>query len=135
MLMHNDMPAVSVHDLVIHPREHEALIGTHGRSLYIARVKELQQLRDTVLAKPLLHSKQTKCALAETGATIPPAGKRPATVDIPVYASAAGKAKLTLQTEKGLTLREWEADCRKGLNYIAMTSPSAIKTWKLTING
>ncbi len=120
MLMHNDMPAVSVHDLVIHPREHEALIGTHGRSLYIARVKELQQLRDTVLAKPLFAFETDKMRAGRNwGNNTSWFKSDPPQLDIPVYASAAGKAKLTLQTEKGLTLREWEADCRKGLNYIA----------------
>jgi len=120
MRMHNDMPAVSVHDLVIHPREHEALIGTHGRSLYIARVKELQQLRDTVLAKPLFAFETDKMRAGRTwGNNTSWFKSDPPKLDIPVYASAAGKAKLTLQTEKGLTLREWNADCRKGLNYIA----------------
>lgn len=120
MRMHNEMPAVSVHDLVIHPREHEALIGTHGRSLYIARVKELQQLRDTVLAKPLFAFETDKMRASRNwGNNTSWFKSDPPKLDIPVYANAAGKAKLTLQTEKGLTLRNWEADCRKGLNYIA----------------
>lgn len=119
MLMHNDMPAVSVHDLVIHPREHEALIGTHGRSLYIARVKELQQLRDTVLAKPLFAFEVDKMRAGRWGNNTSWFKSDPPELDLPIYANAAGKAKLTLQTEKGLTLREWEADCQKGLNYIS----------------
>jgi len=119
MRMHNDMPAVSVHDLVIHPREREALIGTHGRSLYIARVKELQQLRDTVLAKPLFAFEVDKMRAGRGwGNNTSWFKSDPPKLDIPVYANAAGKAKLTLQTEKGLNLRVWEADCRKGLNYI-----------------
>src|SRR5262249_34299205 len=28
-------PGVTVHDLVIHPRERELVIGTHGRSIYV----------------------------------------------------------------------------------------------------
>jgi photosystem II stability/assembly factor-like uncharacterized protein len=30
-----NMPTVAVHDIVIHPREHDLVIGTHGRGIYI----------------------------------------------------------------------------------------------------
>ncbi len=30
-----DFPAVAVHDLAIHPREHDLIIATHGRGIYI----------------------------------------------------------------------------------------------------
>ena len=35
---------VPVHDLALHPRENEIILGTHGRSLYIAKLDELQKL-------------------------------------------------------------------------------------------
>jgi hypothetical protein len=45
-----------VHDLVIHPRENEIVLGTHGRSIYIASVADLQKLaRD-----PAYREKRTK---------------------------------------------------------------------------
>ncbi len=120
MRMQNDMPDVAVHDLVIHPREREALIGTHGRSLYIARVKELQQLRDTVLSKPLVAFEVDKMRAGRGWGNNTSWWKSdPPELDIPIYGNAPGKAKLTLQTEKGLILRNWEADCRKGLNYVS----------------
>jgi photosystem II stability/assembly factor-like uncharacterized protein len=31
----NDFPRVAVHDLAIHPREHDLIIGTHGRGIWI----------------------------------------------------------------------------------------------------
>jgi hypothetical protein len=33
-----------VHDLVIHPRDNELVLGTHGRSIYIAAVSEIRKL-------------------------------------------------------------------------------------------
>ena len=30
-----NLPTVAVHDIVIHPREHDLVIGTHGRGIYI----------------------------------------------------------------------------------------------------
>jgi photosystem II stability/assembly factor-like uncharacterized protein len=39
------LPAsVPVHDLEIHPRDHEIVIGTHGRSLYVAKLEALRKL-------------------------------------------------------------------------------------------
>ncbi|MCX7895706.1 MAG: hypothetical protein N2447_07115 [Thermoanaerobaculum sp.] len=39
----NGLPTVSVMDLVVHPREHDLVIATHGRSLYI--VDDISPLR------------------------------------------------------------------------------------------
>jgi photosystem II stability/assembly factor-like uncharacterized protein len=47
----NGMPeAVIVHDLVIHPRDRELVIGTHSRSVYVMDIAPLEQLTDQVLA-------------------------------------------------------------------------------------
>ena len=42
-----------VHDLVIHPREKDLVVGTHGRSIYVAGVKYLQMLNEKILIKNL----------------------------------------------------------------------------------
>jgi hypothetical protein len=42
-----------VHDLKVHPREHELIAGTHGRSIYVVDVAPLEELADSVLKKPL----------------------------------------------------------------------------------
>ncbi len=38
------LPTVPVHDLQIHPRDGEIIAGTHGRSIWVADIKPLQQL-------------------------------------------------------------------------------------------
>ena len=38
----NHLPTTPVHDLVIHPRDDELVIGTHGRSCFILDVKPIQ---------------------------------------------------------------------------------------------
>lgn len=43
-----DLPTVPVHDLTVHPRDNELVIGTHGRSVYVADVAPLQQLSDEI---------------------------------------------------------------------------------------
>jgi photosystem II stability/assembly factor-like uncharacterized protein len=41
----NHLPTTPVHDLVIHPRENEMVIGTHGRSCFVLDVKSIQKTR------------------------------------------------------------------------------------------
>jgi photosystem II stability/assembly factor-like uncharacterized protein len=43
-------PAVLVHDLLIHPRERELVVGTHGRSLYIIDIAPLEEMTEKTLA-------------------------------------------------------------------------------------
>mgnify|MGYP001296039509 FL=1 len=48
-----DLPTTPVQDLVIHPREHELTIATHGRSMFLMDVRPLQALTDQVRAADL----------------------------------------------------------------------------------
>jgi photosystem II stability/assembly factor-like uncharacterized protein len=43
------LPTVAVHDLVVHPRERELVIATHGRGVYIVVVAPLEELTPEVL--------------------------------------------------------------------------------------
>jgi photosystem II stability/assembly factor-like uncharacterized protein len=45
------LPTVPVHDLRIHPRDHELIAATHGRGIWIADISALQQVNDKVLAE------------------------------------------------------------------------------------
>jgi photosystem II stability/assembly factor-like uncharacterized protein len=43
-------PAVIVHDLVIHPRDRELVIGTHARSIYVMDIAPLEEMTEKVRA-------------------------------------------------------------------------------------
>ena len=45
------IPTQPVHDLKVHPREADLIVATHGRGIYIADIKPLQELAPEVLAK------------------------------------------------------------------------------------
>jgi hypothetical protein len=47
------LPTVAVHDLVIHPRDRELVIGTHGRGVYILDIAPLQELTPEVMASSI----------------------------------------------------------------------------------
>jgi photosystem II stability/assembly factor-like uncharacterized protein len=47
-----NLPSVSVHDLYVHPRENDLIVGTHGRGMYILDdATPIQQLGSDVLSK------------------------------------------------------------------------------------
>ncbi len=108
-----------VHDLVVHPREHDLVIGTHGRSVYIANMNEVEQLTPEILSKklylfPLKNHKER-----------PAAGKRNYawkfsqgdSLKIPVYCKTPGRAKITITGKDNFSLAETELACDEGLNY------------------
>jgi hypothetical protein len=39
------LPTIPVHDLVVHPRESELVIATHGRSIYVADITPVRRLK------------------------------------------------------------------------------------------
>ena len=45
----NELPTVPVHDLTIHPRENDLVVGTFGRGFYIADISPLQELTREVM--------------------------------------------------------------------------------------
>jgi hypothetical protein len=45
------MPVLPVRDLVIHPRENDLVVGTHGRGAFVTDITPLQQLTESVLAQ------------------------------------------------------------------------------------
>lgn len=45
MMWNKGLPySVPVHDIVIHPRDNEIILGTHGRSIYIAKLDDLRKV-------------------------------------------------------------------------------------------
>lgn len=122
MAFTNNLPAVAVHDLVIHPREKELVIGTHGRSIYVGSVKELEQLDEEILAKALHAFEVDKMRYSSRWGNTRASWREPDTpkVKFPVYANSEGSAiiKISPKKEDSLTLREIEVSLQKGLNTI-----------------
>jgi hypothetical protein len=52
--LRSNLPSVAAYDMVIHPRDADLVLGTHGRSIWILDdITPLQQLTDEVLASDL----------------------------------------------------------------------------------
>ncbi len=120
MKMTGDFPNVAVHDLVIHPRDNDLVVGTHGRSIYIAHVGELQQLNDTLMAKDIYVFKIDPIKYNKN------LGKRNNLWSEPheikkqfaFYVKEKGISTLHIKTDKDLLLKEIKDTSAAGLNYV-----------------
>ncbi len=54
-----DLPNVPVHDLVIHPRDGDLIIGTHGRSIYVADANMIRSIVNQPDAELLIVNEPT----------------------------------------------------------------------------
>ncbi|MEW6467600.1 MAG: glycosyl hydrolase [Bacteroidota bacterium] len=122
MRMGKTLPAVAVHDLVIHPRDKEIVVGTHGRSIYVASVKELQQMNDSILAKSLyVFDLEDKKHSGRWGAK-ESMWEKPNEPEylIPYFIKDDGNVTIEVKTKSGLLLASYALIAqKKGLNYFS----------------
>ena len=120
MGMAKDLPAAPVHDLMIHPKANHLVIGTHGRSFYIAPIQHLQQTTPFILSKSLhLFDIESIAASSRWGnkrntwreAALPK-------VEIPVYVKEGTTLQLKVKTAEGLVLKQWEHPATSGYNFV-----------------
>jgi len=45
MSLRANLPTIPVHDLVVHPRESDLVIATHGRSIYVADISRIRGIK------------------------------------------------------------------------------------------
>jgi photosystem II stability/assembly factor-like uncharacterized protein len=122
------LPTVPVHDLKIHPRDHELIAGTHGRSIWIVDIAPLEQMTRDVASRPV-HLFEPKTAFqydqppAEGGST----GHKVFAAPSPAYgaeiayrlASAhSGQSRVIITDARGDTLRTLTGPARAGLHRI-----------------
>ena len=93
----NNLPTVSVYDLVIHPRDGDLIAGTHGRSLWILNdITPLQQLTNDVRASAAHLFDQRPATLWENTSRGGQrghfwfAGENPATIELTSSVPRAG---------------------------------------------
>ncbi len=120
MRMSGDLPAAPVHDLVVHPRDNELVLGTHGRSIWIADVSLVQQLTDSLMMKDI-QAFALKPQFFNTfwGRQFMKYDEpTPVKYDIPFFLKKADKVSIKIQTDKGLVLRTLQDDSEAGLNFV-----------------
>lgn len=122
-----DLPTTPVHDLIVHPRDGELVIGTHGRSAFVLDVKPIRAYTNDVAAAPLHVFEIAPAVRAE--------GRRPAPyrygttageATVTYALTTAGEVTLTVTDDAGETVRTLTHQGEAGLNVLR---------WDLTPDG
>lgn len=120
---------VPVYDLQIHPRDHELMAATHGRSAWIVDVAPLEQMADSVLtASAWLFAPRTAYQYGEAPGAEVAAGQKHFQANGPAYGAeiayrlSSGKprdrAKIVITDIRGDTLRSLEGPGGPGLHRV-----------------
>lgn len=118
MAFGNSLPAVAVHDIAIQERENDIVVGTHGRSIYIASLNEVQAL-DTIMQKDIFIYPVTEITYdAEWGNKYAVyADANTARITIPYFVQHAGIMQISVQDTAGLVLATLTDTAEAGINY------------------
>jgi photosystem II stability/assembly factor-like uncharacterized protein len=115
-----NLPNVSVHDLVIHPRDKDIIVGTHGRSIYVANTKYIEQLDSALMAQSLHLFKLNNIVYNDRwGSSWSAWGKTyEYNMEIPFYTQKEGAVTITVATKDGVLLKTITTDASAGLNFV-----------------
>ena len=129
--MKNGITTNPVHDMHIHPREQELIVGTHGRGMYIADISGLQALTTTALTAdavlaPIVPTVQQVSGLRPSVASLNYNGQsRQPGVHINYYLKSAAQG-VTVKVYDGARLiaETTTAPGNAGLNTVRWTMQS-----------
>ncbi|MEH6657856.1 glycosyl hydrolase [Leeuwenhoekiella marinoflava] len=117
-LLDGSMPNVAVHDLVVQTEANDLVVGTHGRSIYITNLDDIQNF-DAQKAEDLqvfeidpvnYSTNWGRSWSAWSSANTPE-------LNIGFYAPQSGNAAISLKSAAGKTLKSWEVEVSRGFNY------------------
>ena len=113
------LPSAPIHDLKIHPRDADLIVGTHGRSIYIADVGFMQQLTSEVRADGLHLFSIEDIGHSERWGNRGYTWSEPSEheAQLVYWASEAGIATVRITTEEGRVVHTFTDDAEAGLNY------------------
>jgi photosystem II stability/assembly factor-like uncharacterized protein len=126
--MHGNMSTQPVYDLKIHPREHELIVGTHGRGVFITDISALEELDATVLGQDVflfepkptvkwVNRRDNVSASINFGGQSAPNGMM-----IRYFLKAAAAGDVTVQVLKGArVVAETKGPNAAGLNQVLWT--------------
>ncbi len=128
--MKNGLPTVPVFDIHIQPREHDLIVGTHGRSIWILDdITPLEKMSDTVISsdldlfdsRPAIEYRIANFA-GFTGqrAFIAPNPPYGVVLDYFLKSKIEGKdpVRIAIKDAAGKTIRELEAPAAEGVNRV-----------------
>jgi len=116
--LHNGLPSVAVHALAIQPRTKDLLVGTHGRSLYLANIELLQNAAvenpGLVLVAPSGLRYSGRYGTKDFNFDV----REPEAAFKIYHPGAAAGAKLVIKSKNGTPLFTQNVDLETGINTI-----------------
>jgi photosystem II stability/assembly factor-like uncharacterized protein len=116
-LFSEGLPNVAYHDLVVHPRENDLVLGTHGRSIYIADISLLQKLNDRTMndlvineIETIEHSERWGSSYSKWSDPFEP------NVTIQFYSPNPGQTTIEVRTGDGTVVQQFKLASDKGVN-------------------
>ncbi|MEP2936313.1 MAG: glycosyl hydrolase [Gilvibacter sp.] len=132
----NGVPNVAVHDLIIHPRDKDLILGTHGRSIYKANVAMLQQMDQAAMNKVVVSKPNSMSYSRRWGSSFSswfPAFEP--SMDIKFYSPVGGKATATILSPDGKEINQMSATITKGFNNMPYDVSMTEKGKKAMLSG
>ena len=124
-----------VHDLVIHPRERDLVVGTHGRSIYVAGVKHLQMLNEKILTKNLYFFEADKVKFnPRWGSRGWGSNYLTPNLELVFYAKSEGETEIIIYKDDEIK-KSIDIDANMGLNFINYDLSVDTKKKSTTDNG
>ena len=124
-----NMPAVPVHDILIHPRDNDLIVGTHGRSIWVLdNIGALEALTpdaltaDAFLVPPSrarLLSIYTPQAWYGAGQFFAPNPDFGASIDFYLRRTPGSEVAVTIADARGATARTLKVLPRAGMNRVS----------------
>jgi hypothetical protein len=117
-LISAEIPKVAVHDMVIHERDKDLLIGTHGRSIYKIDLSPIYA-QSEAKSSNLVVQKEIKGRASDNWGNKNWRGFfSESDRQIFIYSKNAGTLNIELQTSEGNTLKRYTENIPSGYSYL-----------------
>jgi hypothetical protein len=120
-VLQNGIPISPAHDLVVHPRDHDLVVGTHGRSIYVMNIEPIEKLTPEVRDKAihlldLEDVREHKTWDRDPSAVIRETKIEP--LNIHYWMSGKGVVKVTVKDSNDLVVRRLKDKGHRGINVL-----------------
>jgi photosystem II stability/assembly factor-like uncharacterized protein len=115
----NGLTAVAVHDIAIQPEANDLLLGTHGRSIYLANIEGLQNIDSDKMNKAITLFDAKSVRFSPRWGDTFGSWSKPfeASTTLEFYAKDSGKQTITILSDKNADLQNIKVDADRGFNY------------------
>ncbi len=120
-VLQTGIPISPAHDMVIHPRDRELVVGTHGRSIYVMNVMPIQELNPKAREKTI-HLFDVEEIRDQSGREREPSSwsypSDPTILKVYYWQAEDGMADFTVKDKNDTVVQKFEHEGSKGINTI-----------------